>query len=170
MTRMRNLARFYAMAILSGSIILDQLTKAAARRSLPGTGEHHLVGDLLVMVYAENRGAFLGLGGSWPTATRQIVFIILSAAVLVATLGFTFLSRRLSRSSAVALAFIAGGGFGNMIDRVSRNGFVTDFLNVGIGRIRTGIFNIADLSITIGAAILAVSYFAGPRGGHSSPK
>ena len=165
---MRNAARVYAMVILSGCIILDQLTKAAARQSLPGTGVHHVVGDLLLMVYAENRGAFLGLGTGWPTAARQIVFILLSAAVLIVTVGVIFLSRKLSSSSAVALAFIAGGGLGNMIDRVSRNGFVTDFLNVGIGRLRTGIFNIADLSITIGAAILAVSYFAHVRGGDSS--
>jgi len=166
--QMRNAARVYAMVILSGCIILDQLTKAAARQSLPGTGVHHLVGDLLLMVYAENRGAFLGLGTGWPTAARQIVFILLSAAVLIVTVGVIFLSRKLSRSTAVALAFIAGGGLGNMIDRVSRNGFVTDFLNVGIGRLRTGIFNMADLSITIGAAILAVSYFAHVRGGDSS--
>jgi len=45
---------------------------------------------------------------------------------------------------------------GNLIDRVWNNGLVTDFINVGIGPVRTGVFNVADLAVTFGA--IAVGY------------
>jgi signal peptidase II len=55
----------------------------------------------------------------------------------------------------VALAGLAGGGFGNWMDRVLLGGVVVDFMNVGIGPVRTGIFNVADLAIMAGALFLA---------------
>ena len=51
---------------------------------------------------------------------------------------------------------IIGGGLGNLIDRLSNNFRVVDFLNFGIGSLRTGILNIADMSVTIGVLFLAV--------------
>jgi signal peptidase II len=51
----------------------------------------------------------------------------------------------------IAGACIVGGGMGNLIDRIINNFFVIDFLNFGIGSLRTGILNIADISVTFGA-------------------
>jgi signal peptidase II len=56
------------------------------------------------------------------------------------------------------LLFIAGG-IGNLIDRMMHNGTVVDFINVGIGPLRTGIFNIADITIMGGAALLLFTTF-----------
>jgi signal peptidase II len=61
--------------------------------------------------------------------------------------------RRLDAWRAVALALLAASGLGNLIDRVMQHGLVTDFLNVGIGPLRTGIFNVADMVGMIGIAI-----------------
>jgi signal peptidase II len=47
------------------------------------------------------------------------------------------------------------GGIGNLLDRVFYDGRVIDFMNLGIGRLRTGIFNVADVYITIGILLLA---------------
>lgn len=143
------------MAIAVGC---DQVTKAVARHVLEGTGMHQYLGGLLLVVYTENSGAFLSLGDTWPAAVRQIVFVFFSALILAATIGYTLLSRTLSKGATVGLACIVGGGLGNMVDRIARGGMVTDFLNVGIGPVRTGIFNVADLFITTGAAILLISY------------
>lgn len=44
-----------------------------------------------------------------------------------------------------------------MYDRIFNNGLVVDFMNFGIGNIRTGILNVADLSITFGAILLFIS-------------
>jgi signal peptidase II len=62
----------------------------------------------------------------------------------------------------VALAFIAGGGISNLIDRLIYGGLVTDFLNVGIGPFRTGIFNVADMAILAGALLLFLKPGAPP--------
>jgi signal peptidase II len=48
-----------------------------------------------------------------------------------------------------------------MIDRFNRHGHVTDFLNVGISALRTGIFNVADFALLVGVALLVLS---GPNG------
>ncbi|WP_419661036.1 signal peptidase II (lipoprotein signal peptidase) domain protein [Desulfosarcina variabilis str. Montpellier] len=55
--------------------------------------------------------------------------------------------------------FLSGTGIGNLIDRILHNGFVMDFLNVGIGPLRTGIFNVADVAIMGGAALLFFKTF-----------
>jgi signal peptidase II len=55
-----------------------------------------------------------------------------------------------------AIALVAGGGIGNLIDRLAYNGAVIDFLNVGIGGLRTAIFNVADVAVFLGAAMLII--------------
>ena len=55
------------------------------------------------------------------------------------------------------LTLLIAGGLGNLIDRLVY-GYVTDFLNVGIGSLRTGIFNVADMAIMLGVGLL---FFAG---------
>jgi signal peptidase II len=66
-------------------------------------------------------------------------------------------ARRLQPWRVVALALVAGGGISNLIDRLLYDGRVTDFLNVGIGGVRTGIFNVADMAIMAGALLLLVN-------------
>ena len=55
-------------------------------------------------------------------------------------------------------ALIIGGGLGNLIDRILNQGAVIDFMNIGIGPIRTGVFNVADLAILAGIFIFAAFY------------
>ncbi len=52
--------------------------------------------------------------------------------------------------SLVALSMILSGGASNLYDRILNNGAVIDFLNIGLGSIRTGVFNIADIVIVVG--------------------
>jgi signal peptidase II len=54
----------------------------------------------------------------------------------------------------VGLALLAASGIGNLIDRLLFDGRVTDFLNIGIGSLRTGIFNVADVVGMIGFVVL----------------
>ena len=63
----------------------------------------------------------------------------------------------------IAVALFASGGASNLIDRLVR-GSVIDFMNVGVGPVRTGIFNVADVAVMAGAALLAVAHLhAGER-------
>jgi signal peptidase II len=76
---------------------------------------------------------------------------------------WAFRSRRISASQIVGAALICGGGLGNVIDRVSQGGNVTDFFNVGVGLVRTGIFNFADMGLMLGVALLVVGDMFGAR-------
>lgn len=61
------------------------------------------------------------------------------------------------------LRLALGGAIGNLIDRVRFDGLVIDFMNLGIGPLRTGIFNVADVAISVGAVLLILPHFAPAR-------
>ncbi|HOX92833.1 MAG TPA: signal peptidase II, partial [Spirochaetales bacterium] len=63
------------------------------------------------------------------------------------------------RTRLILLACIIGGGLGNLGDRLFNGFAVTDFLNFGIGKLRTGVLNVADLSVTFGALALIAYEF-----------
>jgi len=149
--------------VLAVTIGCDQITKLDARRSLPGTGVRSVVGSYLVLVYTENSGAFLSLGARWPVPLRQALFIFISLAVLLVLVVFVLRSPRLRLATTIALALLAGGGVSNVIDRIFRDGRVVDFLNLGIGTVRTGIFNLADVAILSGIVLLVALQFGGNR-------
>jgi len=80
----------------------------------------------------------------------------LNGILLAAVAAFMILNRRGSLPAFICAAFLLAGGIGNQIDGVTNDGLVTDFMNLGIGTIRTGVFNIADIGITFGAIGLVV--------------
>jgi len=71
--------------------------------------------------------------------------------MMLALCAYLLLSRHVSFAVFVSGVFILAGGIGNQIDRVSQNGLVTDFVSVGVGPVRTGVFNVADMAVTFGA-------------------
>ena len=56
-----------------------------------------------------------------------------------------------------AILLIVSGGIGNLFDRVFREGRVIDFMLIEVGSLRTGVFNVADVSITSGVIILLMA-------------
>jgi signal peptidase II len=115
-----------------------------------------LFSDSLRLQLTENPGSFLSLGASLPEHLRFTLFTATVAVILVGLVCAALFARRLSTARFVALALVAGGGISNLIDRLLYDGRVTDFLNVGIGSLRTGIFNLADMAILAGALLLVV--------------
>ncbi len=166
-------------------VALDLWTKALAAAHLPGRGTVHLIGDFAVLIFTRNSGAFLSLGSSLPPPLRGL-FLIAFPIVALAFLGWAFLSRGLglrggrSREAGEAegaeagakpnpsgrdlavLALIAAGGIGNLVDRILY-GQVRDFLNLGIGSLRTGIMNLADLYILAALVLIATALLRGRR-------
>ena len=106
------------------------------------------------MVYAENTGAFLGLGTSLPPHLRFLIFTALVGLFLLALLIYLLKSKEMDRLALVALGLVFVGGLSNFIDRALNEGAVVDFLNLGFGGLRTGIFNLADVYIMVGAFLL----------------
>jgi signal peptidase II len=72
---------------------------------------------------------------------------------------FLIIKRNIPLLLFVSLVYVLSGGVGNLVDRVSNNGLVTDFINVGIGSLRTGVFNVADMAITFGVITIGILTF-----------
>ncbi|GHU09654.1 lipoprotein signal peptidase [Spirochaetia bacterium] len=155
------------VVVLAVNIALDRIGKALALRFLFGREPVYLLNNLVILLYAENDGAFLSLGSLWPVWIKYIIFIGLPAAVCIAiTVYGMFRETKMSRL--IALSCVIGGGVGNLFDRLFNHFSVIDFLNFGIGGIRTGILNIADLSVTFGVIALIILEFWPQK--RSSPK
>jgi len=142
------------MLTLCSCVGCDQASKTAARSWLHAGVTESLFADSLRLQLMENPGSFLSLGASLPEHLRFTLFTAAVAVLLVGLVCASLFARRLSTARIVALALVAGGGFSNLIDRLLFDGRVTDFLNVGIGSLRTGIFNPADMAIMAGVLVL----------------
>jgi signal peptidase II len=160
-----NFARLAVLLVtMIGCVGCDQVTKAAARTYLRTGTTMSFFNDTVRLQHAENPGGFLSIGKSLPAEARTILFTF-GGAVLVGSSIWAFRSRRVSTIQAIGAALVCSGGLGNLIDRLSRHGYVTDFLNVGIGPLRTGIFNVADFALLLGVALLVLSGTGGERHG-----
>lgn len=139
--------------IALSTVIIDQITKVIARNTLGPAEELSYLGNTVIFLHTENTGAFLSLGSQLPEYVRFMIFSVLVGAGLIYVTYSLIKDKTMETYETIAWAMIIGGGFGNLIDRVFR-GSVTDFLNMGIGGLRTGIFNAADVAVTTGAIIL----------------
>jgi signal peptidase II len=135
----------------------DRVTKHIAATKLAGLPRQSFVADTVRLEYAENTGAFLGLGAEWPPAVRTALFGIGNGVLLLAMAALA-IRRRWPTLALFGLAFFIAGGSSNLLDRLTR-GSVIDFMNVGIGPLRTGIFNVADMALMLGAILVIVASY-----------
>src|SRR5262245_32148768 len=105
-------------------------------------------GDVLRLEYAENPGAFMSLGSRLPEWAKISVFTI-GVGMALAALALVALKHGWVGMPLVGASLVLAGGISNLVDRLVR-GSVVDFMNIGIGPVRTGIFNIADVAIMLG--------------------
>jgi signal peptidase II len=155
---MSNPRRFALIALtLLFGISIDHVTKIAARFYLASSPPLSYWGDVFRLQYTENHGAFLGLGVILPTTVRFWIFTVMVTCLLLAI--FVYLMRHPDASGrlAVALTLILTGGVSNLIDRFINDGGVIDFMNMGIGGLRTRIFNVADMIIMAGLGLVIFS-------------
>ena len=145
------------LVVLVGCVGCDQTTKSIAQSYLPSTEAWSFLGDTVRLQLTHNAGAFLGLGSSLPEFWRHLLFSVGGTALLLGLLGYALLAKGLHPVGVFAIALYFAGGVSNVIDRWAYDGYVVDFINVGIGPVRTGIFNFADMFIMAGAAILLAS-------------
>ncbi len=141
----------------------DQITKNVATMALSRQPPLSFLQDTLRLVYVENSGGFLGLGSALPDPARSALFIVAPALMMSAVL-LVAARDGWSGLAALGLALFTAGGLSNWIDRVVY-GSVVDFLNVGIGPIRTGVFNVADMAIVLGAGLFVLD-----RGGRTEER
>src|SRR3954451_5182950 len=142
--------RILYSTVIAGVLLLDQSTKRLARATPANFTPRHYLGHVITLVYTENAGAFLSIGSTLPEHVRTIVFDVIVAIGLLAALVVLFRGKVTSHGDDLALAFIIGGGIGNLIDRLRFAGRVTDFIYLQTGPLHTGVFNVADMAITFG--------------------
>lgn len=153
-------------AIVTGAvgalvIIVDQMTKAWVRTSLavPGTSVP-VVGDVLRFTYVRNLGASFGMMPGY-----RPLFIAVSIGVLIAIAAFVVRRNPRRPWVVIALGLVAGGAFGNLIDRLLL-GWVTDFVQIPFD---FPVFNVADSAVVVGVAMLVWWLLFGPAPEQSDP-
>ena len=152
--------RYSLITLIVGlSIAFDQLSKIWVRNNFESYIEKSIIGDVFTLIKVENTGAFLGMGSELSEIPRILLLIVLPIIVLISITLYTYLEKTLDQTSIIGFSLIIGGGIANIFDRIVY-GSVTDFLYIDLGGIfKTGIFNIADLSVTTGMILILISSF-----------
>ena len=145
--------------IITLSFLLDQLSKFLIRQNIDQYSELKLIGDYFILTNVENSGAFLGMGSDFSPFLKTIFLLILPIIVLIFIMFYVYRDKQIDKISLIGFCLIIGGGIGNIYDRILY-GSVTDFLFIDLGGIfKTGIFNIADLSVTTGMILILLMSF-----------
>ena len=146
--------RLVPFLIAAVVVLLDRLTKGMIKTHIGVYDTITVIPGLFNIVHTENPGIAFGLLSNTTGPWRNILLIGFSAVVLVA-IAVMLLRPSNQRDSVLrtALAFILGGAFGNLYDRIV-NGMVTDFVEVHAGQHYFPAFNVADSAITVGACLL----------------
>lgn len=147
------LKRFSIIAFVLLNIGCDQISKNIVRRNVEPKEYIQIIGDNLILTNVENTGAMLGFGQGFSPTLKLIFLQGLPLIVLLILLARTLQKTNLNRWMVLAFAFVIGGGIGNLIDRFAY-GSVTDFFQIKLGMFKTGIFNMADMSVTTGVLLL----------------
>jgi signal peptidase II len=138
------------LIIITACLGCDQATKFIAKSYLMEHPMIAVLGGTVCILYAENDGAFLSLGASLPRETRMFIFTGVVALFLISAFLYLILASGIDRLAVISLSIVIGGGLSNLLDRLFYGGRVIDFLNLGYGSLRTGIFNVADIFIMLG--------------------
>ncbi len=156
---MRSSTKILLFCIISIAFIsCDRVTKNLAKTHLMNHPDISYLHNTIKLEYAENTGAALNLGDSLPKAASFWLLSMMPLALMVALVVYTLKNLdKLNTLKMIALALIFAGGIGNVIDRLFFDRHVTDFMNVGIAGLRTGIFNVADMAVTAGAICLLIA-------------
>lgn len=139
--------------VLIAVILIDVLTKSLAVQLLPPNGfAEPMIGDVLKFGLVYNPGAAFGLYlGSY----SRWIFMALTLGALAILWRLYRQTEPTQRLRALAIAMVAAGAIGNLIDRIRSDQGVVDFIDVGFGAHRWPTFNVADMAVSGGAFLLA---------------
>ncbi len=144
--------------VVAVCILLDQVTKEIARMTLSPILSTAYLDGMLRFVYAENTGIMFSMGVGLPQNEKTLFFTLIPSLLFLILLAVILFSRNLSQLTRVSCAMIAGGGISNVLDRLTNDGAVVDFVYILFWGGSTGIFNLADVMISAGCTILIARY------------
>lgn len=141
------------LIIIALNLGCDQFSKVIARKNIEPYEQIDVIKDRFTLTLVENTGAFLSAGSNLPEIVRIMLLMVLPIAVLGYGLWFLYSNKHIPRLMQIGVCFLIGGGIGNIYDRIVY-GSVTDFLHLDFVLFRTGVFNMADVSIMTGIGLL----------------
>lgn len=145
-------------AVLAINVGCDQISKSIVRKRIGPDEQISVVDNYVRLMRVENEGAFLSLGNSLPRVVRFVLLSLFPLAILGFGMGYLFTKQNLSWYMLLGFGFVIGGGIGNLFDRLVY-GSVTDFMHIDFVIFQTGVFNMADVSIMTGMAIVVIGSF-----------
>ncbi len=146
------------LSILTVGIGCDQTTKEIAREQLAYQAPIHYMEGLFILTYYENSGAFLGMGEQL-SPTIKMFFLLLLPLFFLFIISFHLLKSNYPALYFTGFCLLIAGGIGNLMDRFL-DGFVVDFMHIQlIDGIKTGVFNFADVYITLGVMLVFLHFY-----------
>jgi signal peptidase II len=140
--------------------LADRLSKNWAKSHLFYERSKSYFFGIFTLDYAENKGAALSFGSNLPENQAYWVLQIMPAVILLLLVIYVFKNlNQWTLLSIISFAGIFAGGLANLVDRFLNNRHVIDFMILNIGFFETGIFNVADLWISLGVIGLLIGSF-----------
>jgi signal peptidase II len=145
--------------LFAGWVVMDYVTKRLVESRLVPHVPNDIVGDWIRFSLNYNTGAAMNisLGDS-----SRVVFTVTALLMIGLIVSMYLRTRTDETAQPLALALIAGGALGNLLDRLRSAKGVVDFIDVGIGDSRFWTFNVADAGVTCGAVLLILVLWAKP--------
>lgn len=149
------------LGVVLGVVTLDYVTKWLVVRSFHVGHQVDVIGDYVKLTFIQNTGAAFGIhaGGA-----DRVVFLVLPILALAGLVALYWATPARDRIRLLAIAAISAGAIGNLIDRLRSDTGVVDFIDIGLGIHRWPVFNVADIAVTTGAILLALSLWSEERG------
>jgi signal peptidase II len=148
------LRRVIYLALAFLVILLDQVTKALVTANIPLHATISVIPGFFDLTHVRNTGAAFGLFSGDASPGRTFFLTVVAAIVFCGVVVYAWRTSVRDAVLQTALAFVAGGAVGNLVDRI-RFDFVTDFLRFYVGVHEWPSFNVADSAITVGVLLLA---------------
>lgn len=141
------------ITLLIGLLIADQLTKYWIASILPLYDSIEIIPNFFWLTYLRNTGA------AWSLLEGQMgLFLLLASAAMIGMGYIFFTSKKTNKILRYALIFMFVGTLGNFIDRAVL-GYVRDFLSFNTFGYMFPVFNVADMSLNVGAGLLILDAF-----------
>ncbi len=137
------------LSVTLGAVAVDYISKVLAKTFLYDQDDVRLIPYIFNLTYLENKGAAWGM-----FADKRWIFMIISTVAIIAMLFIQFKYADAPKMFCIPLAFVIGGGIGNMIDRIF-SGYVVDFIQFDFYK-DFPVFNVADMFVTVGTVLLGI--------------
>lgn len=151
---------FWSSALLV--LALDVVTKYAAHTGIREHSRLPVLGEWLRLTLLYNPGAAFGFSLG-PYSRWLFTALTIGALVIMGALYRSSAPRERTRS--LALGLVVGGALGNLVNRFWSARGVVDWIDMGVGEHRWPSFNVADIGISIGAVLLAITFWREDRAG-----